>query len=125
MDMYYSNITTLVSHQWRGTAISNITTSRKLGGRYIRKNINKYPFVGYGWHFSCFASPADIKKKIDTIATVENLDYARKIDFDLIKKSLVTGSDLYGRKGINFKILKQPIVSSQILQVLRKYFSHV
>lgn len=123
-DMYYYNTRTLVCRQWRGTAICNVATFRKLGGKCIRKNINKYIFVGDGWHFSYFASPADIKKKIDAIATVENLDYAKKLDLDLIKMSLVKGSDLYGRKGVSFEILSQPIVPSQILQVLRKYFSH-
>lgn len=95
--LFYYNLSNLVQIDWRGTAVCNYRTFRKVTPKYVRKLRNSIPIVGSGWHFSYFTEPMRIREKIAATASVERQEFAMKLNQEEIADRVAGGLDIYER----------------------------
>jgi len=119
--LFYYNLSNLVQIDWRGTAVCNYRTFRKVTPKYVRKLRNSIPIIGCGWHFSYFTEPMRIREKIAATASVERQEFAIGLSQKDIEACVERGSDIYRRSKF-MSASKHQEVSPELLECFNRHF---
>ncbi len=120
--VYYYSIYNSSCQNWKGTTISRVENAIEITPKYLSKRRSTYPQYGSGWHFSYFGDPKAVRRKISTIASVEEMQQFENMSLEEVQLKMNAGSDLYGRNWLEFKKLDAPDLPRELQELFQKHF---
>jgi beta-1,4-mannosyl-glycoprotein beta-1,4-N-acetylglucosaminyltransferase len=118
---FYYNVFTYIDLPWSGTVCTQLQNLFRSSPSLLRKKRSTFAHVISGWHFSYFASPEGIMKKVSTISTVEKLNSFDKMTVEDVSNKINSALDLYDREDHCIINLNQSNIPDDLLMIIQKY----